>query len=331
MNVRTSVILILVLALVAGYVFFVQIGETTEPKEEPPWFYSIDMDDINRIAVTRLGEEAVFILREDNRWYFERPEGMPVNMDRWGGVTLLLSGPKVTRLLLEEQPTDLAPYGLDFPPITIEVDLKNGEVLPILLGALTPDGVGVYAQIEGIPRIFTIVTSWGEIMARLISEPPYPLWYYSVDTSIVTDIELQREGQKVTLTKAEDGWRFADEEKTPVDEAQLPSIFASLRRPSFQKLVAYSPSDISKYGLDEPSLSLFLRTQDSQQANVNVINELLIKIGLPTDDGEGYYAQAFQAEGVPDVFQVDAAWVEALQAIAANPSYPHTAIQGSAG
>ena len=330
MNFRTSILLLVVLAMVAGYVFFIQVKESPSSQEVPPWFYSIDIDDINRIAINRQGDEGVFVLSEDNRWYFDEPEGLPVDLDRWGGVTLLLSGPQVRRVILEESPIDLSPYGLDAPPIRIEVELKDGETIPILLGESTPDGVGIYAQMEGLPSIFTIVIGWGEVMTRLITEPPYPVWLYDLDTSAVIGIQLKTESETVNLIKESEGWRFGDEEQTPLNESQVSALFDALQPPSSQDVVAFSPIDISPYGLDEPSLSLIFQTRELLAGGVPFLDEIRMSLGHLTDDGEGYYGQSSQAEGVPDVYQVDTAWVEALRAIADQLSDTLVAAQGSA-
>jgi len=274
---------------------------------------------MTRIAIKIQEVESVFFLGEDNHWHIDEPDGLPVGLDRWGGITLLLSGPK-SRRLLDVQPTDLAPYGLDSPPVRIEVDLKDGRTLPVLLGFLTPDEVGIYGQVEGFPQVFTIVSGWAQALLGLITDPPYPEWYYNIDTTMVASIGLYTPDKAINLTKDKIGWYFEDDVQTPLDETQLPSLLASLEQPSQQSLVEYGYVDLVKYGLDVPSLTLFLRTQHLREG-VNVINESLFHIGNPTEDGTGYYVQTELDDVLPDVFMVDADWVEGLQAIVANPPY----------
>ena len=328
MSIRTSIILVVSLVMIAGYVFFVQFNETIEVQDEPPWFYNVDMLDMNRIAITDREEEAVFFLGDDNRWHLDQPEGLPVGLNRWGGITLLLSGPK-SRRLLNEQPTDLEPYGLDSPPGRIEMGLKDGRTISLLLGFPTPDGLGSYAQLEGSPEVFTIAAEWEQVLDRLIVETPYPEWYYNIDLPLLTLIELQTQEKTIALTKDEDGWRFDDEVQSPVDEAQLPFIIASLEKPS-QTLVEYNIDDLALYGLDESSLSLslLLRTE-RREGTTNFISQTLFRIGKLTEDGMGYFVQTVHDDPIMDVFMVNADWVEGLQAIVANPPYLDDTAQGS--
>ena len=66
MSIRTSIILLVALAMVAGYVFFVQLRQVEEEEEEPPWFYNLDIQDLTRIQIDdpegvasfHLGDEA---------------------------------------------------------------------------------------------------------------------------------------------------------------------------------------------------------------------------------------------------------------------------------
>ena len=169
MSIRTSIILVVSLFMVAGYVFFVQVGQSPEIPDEPPWFYNINIEDMSKIHIIDRGEEVMFFLGEDNHWHIDDPEGLPVGLDRWGGINLLLSGPK-SRRLLDTQSTDLEPYGLATPLSRIKVDLKDGWSIPILLGLPTPDEVGIYAQVEGFPQVFIIVAEWADILTRLTRE-----------------------------------------------------------------------------------------------------------------------------------------------------------------
>ncbi|MDA0987710.1 MAG: DUF4340 domain-containing protein [Chloroflexi bacterium] len=320
MSIRTSIILVVSLAMVAGYVFFVQLKQVEDVPDEPPWFYSVDLSDLTRIAITDRGEETVFFLGADENWHIDEPDGLPVSQDRWGGIVLLLTGPK-SRRLLDEQPTDLEPYGLVVPQTRVEVDLRDGRSIKVLLGLATPDGESTYGQVEGFPQVFTIFDGWKQSMTRLISEPPYPEWYYNVDTSGITTIQIFSRTTGMAMTKGQDGWLFDNAEQSAVDESQMPLLLVSLENPS-QTLVAYSPIDLVQYGLNNPSLTLFLQTEKPDEEGFTVISQSRYTVGGLTEDGTGYYVQTQRGQStIPDVFMVNADWVDGLQAIADDPPY----------
>ena len=243
MSIRTSIILVVSLAMVAGYVFFVQLRQTEEVEEEPPWFYNLDISDLTRIHIEDGEEGATFYLGVDEQWHINDPDGIPVGLERWGGITLLLTGPR-SRRLLDEQPGDLAPYGLDAPPTTIEVDLKDGRSINVLIGLATPDGQSIYAQVEGFPQVFTVFSGWRDSLTSLIANLPYPEWYYNVEVSAIGRMELVTEETFLSLVQEDDEWRFDDEEETPLDPEDVPAIVASLEKPA-QELVVYASRDLT--------------------------------------------------------------------------------------
>ncbi len=331
MSIRTSIILLVALAMVAGYVFFVQLRQVEEEEEEPPWFYNLDIQDLTRIQIDDPEGVASFHLGDDGHWRISDPEGIPVGLERWGGITLLLTGPR-SRRLLDEQPTDLAPYGLDAPPTTIAVDLKDGRTINVLIGAATPDGSNNYAQVEGFPEVFTVFSGWRDSLVKLIEDPPYPEWYYNVTADSLIRFELFTEEGFLSLIKEDEAWNFNDgddEEANPVDADKLSTILERLQKPE-QELVVYDTLDLVPYGLDEPWLSLFTETQKLDDEGFNVISHTRYLVGGATEDGGAYYVQTQRGEfPLPEVFTMEASWVEGLQDLAAD--YPHAEDTDTAG
>ena len=320
MSIRTSIILVVALAMVAGYVFFIQLRQVEEEEEQPPWFYNLDISDLTRIHIKDGEENASFHLGEDNVWRIGDPDGIPVGLERWGGITLLLTGPR-SRRLLDEQPAELVPYGLDDPPTVIEVDLKDGRSINVLLGLTTPDGQNDYARVDGFPQVFTVFTGWRESLTKLIEDPPYPEWFYNAEAKTINRFELFTQEGFLSLIREGDEWHFNDDEAATVDPEELPAILAHLENPE-QELIAPDTPDLAQYGLDEPVVSLFLETQKLDDEGFNVVSHSRYLIGGPTEDGSAYYAQTVRGEfPFREIFTIEASWTEALEALAAG--YPH--------
>lgn len=169
MNFRISFILLVLVAVVGGYVLIFELQRVPEKSPEAPWFYDIGFEDITSISVTYGGQRQAFVLKEQG-WVFEDTE-KPVNMDRWGGIVLLLSGPRSMRVV-EEQIENPAEYGLDPPQTYITIGLKDGRQVSVLLGNKTPDGTSHYAQAAGSAPLFLVHSSWGDVINGLVTEPP---------------------------------------------------------------------------------------------------------------------------------------------------------------
>ena len=320
MSIRTSIILLVLLAMIAGYVFFVQVRQTEDSSDITSWFYNIDLPDLKKITITDGDNESSFIEGDDRWWYFEDPEGLPVGQGRWEGITLLLTGPKSHRLL-DEQPSDLEPYGLLPAQSSITMDLHNEETITILMGLPTPDLGNTYMQIDGFPQVFTIFEGWGNVIKSMVAEPPYPDWYYNIDTSSIVRIRLNSGDFTMELISNQADWFINDGTENPLDNDWLESFLIALEKPQSQELTERNPTDLLQYGLASPSFHLFIDVIRVDEAGLNVISNYKFVVGDMTKDNNHYYGQArHQETSTGDIFEVPAEWVDSLKQLAEDRS-----------
>ncbi|MBI2170943.1 MAG: DUF4340 domain-containing protein [Chloroflexi bacterium] len=169
MSFRVSFILLVLVAVVGGYVFLFELQKTPKPQQSAPWFYDVSYDDLAVISVEYLGQKQVFEATPEG-WVFQESRE-PVDLARWSGIPLLLTGPRSSRVA-RESIDDPKEYGLDPPQSVFTVSLKSGQQITTLLGDVTPDGVNHYAQVVGSAPLFLIPAAWGDVINRLIIEPP---------------------------------------------------------------------------------------------------------------------------------------------------------------
>ena len=167
--------------------------------------YAVAQDDIASVAVRTADGEAAFRRGADGSWAFDADPPLPVNPDRWGGVTLLLSGPEVERVLVAADVANgganggAGEFGLDAPSAVVRVGLADGSAVTARLGDRTPDGRNVYAQVGGRDAVALVNAPWGEALTRLATDPPFPSWFYAVDPARVRLFEVERDGRAVTF------------------------------------------------------------------------------------------------------------------------------------
>ena len=173
MRPKQAQVLVLVLIVIGGFVLMQTLRNEPLPTATETFIYDIDERAIDRVEVSHLGETQRFEWDETTaRWVFDDEQRTPVSQDRWGGIPLLLSGPRVNRVLAVEQ-ANLGRYGLDDPATVIRIDLADEQTITVFLGIATPDGQNDYAVREGSPQIALVDRSWGEVLTRLVTEPPY--------------------------------------------------------------------------------------------------------------------------------------------------------------
>ena len=177
---RLPTIAIMAGILVAlGVVFFISSRPKPEARPEPrPFVWSVDMQELAVLAISlpREGKSEKWVKHEDHYWYFDKPDGPKVDMQRWGGgIPLILSGPGAQRIISSDPTAEqLETYGLADPTMKIDLTLENGTTISIELGNATPDGQAYYIKLVDSRQVYTVHFSWYDVLERLVLEPPYP-------------------------------------------------------------------------------------------------------------------------------------------------------------
>ena len=300
-------------------------GATNPERRER--LYAVAQDDIASVMVRTADGEAAFRRGADGSWAFDADPPLPVNPDRWGGVTLLLSGPEVERVLVAADAGGGAnggadEFGLDAPSAVVRVGLADGSAVTARLGDRTPDGRNVYAQVEGRDAVALVNAPWGEALTRLATDPPFPSWFYAVDPARVRLFEMERDGRAVTFllglteTDGEASARVhaggASRGLTADERAALLEIAGG---PGELRVLAPDAASVAETGLRDPTLIVRVSYERLASADGPRLASAVYAIGSRLPDGAAYYAATQDA----DYFLTfDAAWVDAASALAAR-------------
>ncbi len=224
MNIRLTILLVFVLAIFGALALYFKPWERPEQSNESPWAWRIDDDAIVHIEVAHQGQAGDSIECSDDqiaitgeaqsiaydkdlgrgKWFIvDGEERTEVYQDRWAGTPLLLSGPKVDRVLGEtiENP---AQYGLAPPESVIKITEETGLSYEFRLGNKTPDEEYNYMSVAGTTQLFTVPEVWARVVNCLAVSPPFvppPLelgYYYDVDFRDIQELEVTHNGATVT-------------------------------------------------------------------------------------------------------------------------------------
>jgi len=177
MRPRTLIIMVSILVVLAALFFVFSRPEPVPPAESRPFVWLFETDELRTITLSLPLEDLseTWVRHDDKLWYFDGPDGELVDMQRWGGgVPLLLSGPGAERLITESATDEqLQSFGLNDPRMTIGLTLADGDTLSIAAGDVTLDGRAVYVTQVDSRAVFTVDTTWFEVLEGLVLEPPY--------------------------------------------------------------------------------------------------------------------------------------------------------------
>ena len=226
MNIRLTILLVFVLALFGALALWFKPWDQDPPREEEPWAWRIDDDAIVHVEVLNrseaggsiecsdetislTGEEQTVAYEKDlgrGKWFIvDGEEREEVYQQRWSGTPLLLSGPRVNRVLGEtiENP---AQYGLDPPETVIVITEETGLAYEFWLGNLTPDEGYTYMRLVGDSQLLTVPEVWGRVVNCLAVSPPVippPLelgYFYEEEFRDIQELEITHNGVTATYS-----------------------------------------------------------------------------------------------------------------------------------
>ncbi len=331
MNLKfTSALIILAAIAVAVYLFnpFTQEDEKKPPK---PWFYQVSVDDMTSIQITHKDKSESFVKTPSDTWAFDWDVLIPPDHKRWGGIDFILGGPQTKRDLTETTTLieDPAQYGLDNPHTVVSIGLTLNRTLEFRLGDKTTNGWHHYGQIIGFPQLFLIADSWGDVLARLAVEPPYPKWYIERPIDQISEINIFPESEDVKTDKAQlsfkrekDGtWRVIDylvgKESHLVDEQKWQQLLPIIKGPDGVDVAVHKvrDRDYSQWGIGDNSAAVEIRFENTTEQGTKYTDGSLLLIGDLEPEGKGYYGKSAEEGITQPVLLFPKMWVETLLGI----------------
>ncbi|MEC8910736.1 MAG: DUF4340 domain-containing protein, partial [Chloroflexota bacterium] len=195
MNLRLSILLVVVLLIFGGTFLILQLSDNGQPDLNRTWLYRIDDGDIIALELVHDGEEISYFRSPASLdWYIasdsEVEPDIPVFQQKWGGTPLLMSGPRVTRPLSDsiENP---AAFGLEPPKTAVTIFDRYGNTVEFHLGKPTPDNLNQYARLVGEDALFTVPIEWAYVVNRLANDPPFGR-LYDIDQHTVLLVQFFR-------------------------------------------------------------------------------------------------------------------------------------------
>ncbi len=326
MNLRIALLLVIVLSWASvGAAWFVKTGTGEESRDTPPFFYTLASDDMRSITIATRNDSITWNFDPENRrWWFADLPDIPTNLSRWGGITTLLGGPRTQRVILDEV-IDPATYGLTNPELVISVGIRDGGSVTLRMGSETPDGGAHYGQIDGFPQLVTVDSSWGQVLTRLVEEPPLPDWWYTLDPATATELLLFEENeitQAYAVSDELEDWVVCELpiEGTPcigTEPADSAAILAALGHFAVRSITGAESLNVpleddrhEEFGTTQNAPYVSIRVE-KQRPNSGITEATIVTmvIGAETADGSERYAVGNETS---DVIRVDSEWADGV-------------------
>jgi hypothetical protein len=260
MNSRTTVILALLAAVAAVAVWAIVKSGTPEHKVEISAvrvFPDAKPEDVASITLSRSGPLGVVALTQSGgKWELTDPVKAPADPYQAGDLARQLAELSYSRAVALT-PASAAEFGLQPPTATVKFTSAKREH-ELLVGG----NVGFGAQ------QFTYVATPGAKEAYLIKGTLRSLAVdevanFRAKTMIeaggdVAGLTLTRSGETISADKTAAGWTLTQPVRTRGDSAALEAVAAAAQGLTAGAFITNDLSDLGKYGLDKPRLTVAL-------------------------------------------------------------------------
>ncbi len=172
-----SICLLAVIAALLGWWLSTLNKPVSTSGVKETFIWSVEPEELEGIEISLpfRNLKKSWLVDGQQQWRFDEPDAPIVDSARWGqGIPLLLSGPRATRrIAVAALGEELEQYGLAAPRMMVNLSLAGSKTLGIVVGGTTPSGRDVYVKLRADRVIYTVPTSWSEVLERLVVEPPY--------------------------------------------------------------------------------------------------------------------------------------------------------------
>ena len=293
------VIALLVLVVLGGAVWYTNQNPPQPEDDDAISLVDVEDDQVAEVTITRPGLEPITVTRADGEkaWKFGGGLDFPADDAAVGLMVTNLAGMDADRVVNEET-TDWSTYGLEGDgAVAVDVKFRNLEdaaaptTKKIVFGRETPTGSGVYARVEGDPRLYTVFNYVKTTFEKEVFD-----WrnkkLLQVDDDGISSVKLDLGDRQFLFGKSgESDWEMLEPKALRADNFTVGDLARSLRTAEMTTAVS---EDIS---FDKP----LARAELVDEAGAH---ELTI-----ARDGDRYVARSSDQQGV---YEVSATLAESL-------------------
>ncbi|MGA8641734.1 DUF4340 domain-containing protein [Candidatus Binatus sp.] len=157
MSVRPAIFYTIAFFILLPIYFWIQPNIKPTSALEEKQESLLKLNGIDAVTVVSGTESLRFQKDKDGKFYnLVAPPGKFVPHDLMDAMVSLLTGAKSVEVVAEDT-SDLAQFGLDHPKSVLTIE-SSGQPQPIKIafGNENPTHTAIYAQIEGIPKVFLL-------------------------------------------------------------------------------------------------------------------------------------------------------------------------------
>ena len=286
--------------ILGGFVYYTS-ENPPEPEDSRQPILRVEEDKIRRITISRPEHDTITLERsDDDGWVFGKPPTAMRADDSAAGLMAVNLAELSADRVVEENISDWAPFGLnESGTVQVALEVDDGDDYTVVFGNDTPTGSGVYARLEGDPRLFTVfsyVKSGFEKEVFDLRDKNL----LRVDNDTVSRVVLKAAGGTIEFGKTgEDAWQIVKPGPLRAENYTVRDLVRSARNAEMTSVLEETEKP-SGYSFRRPYASVEI----SDEAGTHTLTVAKTRGG-----DEKYYAKSSDVSGV---FEVSSTMAEGL-------------------
>src|ERR1700685_1936741 len=245
---RVLIVAAVVLAGLTGTLYWSNHHKPAEATEASadvaPKILAVKEADISRFGLKKNGVEQVAAERNSaGQWHITSPTSLPADQSAVSSLLGTFSSLNSERLI-EEKSGNLASYGLDAPELEFDLSEKDNKTQKLLLGDDTPTGNGIYAKLNGDPRVF-IVPSYDKTSIDKTANDLRDKRLLTLDPDKIIQVDLVAKKQEIELGRNKDEWQIVKPKPLRADGSQVDDLVRALTDAKMELNVLDDPKKIA--------------------------------------------------------------------------------------
>ncbi len=290
MRFRTTLVLLLILAGLGAYLYWMEFPRQQKEAEAKKLF-AIKPDEIVEVRL-RFQDRNILLRKTGEVWRLVEPLEAPADEITVKNLLNTIAECEVKREI--EEATDLKQFGLDPPFVTLELKLKDRELPAVAVGKNTPVGFSAYIQRLDDKKVRLTTSAFRAGLDKQVKDVRDKAILNFTDED-VQRFSLVRSDGTISLSRKDGQWVIEQPGNYPADGPTVRSFLSTLRTMRAIDFPNDNPTDLSPYGLDAPRLRVVLFLGKDQAEK-----HVLIGGENPEKKSEIYV----QTSGVPTIYTV---------------------------
>jgi hypothetical protein len=303
-NVRTTLVLAILVALLGGY----YVWSERQPKTETgnPKVFAFDDKAVQEVTIAR-GGTTIGLKRDGETWRLTQPVEAKADQGPAASLVASLTLARIERTV-EEKPASLADFGLEPPALTVALKVKDkAEPVTLLLGKNSPTGSWMYAKRGDSSAVLMVPASLKGDLEKT-STDLRDKTIVSLDPAKATRVELKGKDSTIVAAKSGEEWWLEQPIKVKADGFAIDRLVNAVRDLKAKEFMAEATTDFARYGLTRPDYRVTVSEKDARAPTTVLIARSAEKATKSSkspsplqEQGQAYVA----VKGGKQVFLVD--------------------------